>query len=310
MADPPSRAGLATTASTAPAPGRRRPGAARSFVGFARRRPSFLFGLAIVAVTIFLAVFGPLMAPYPPERALPGAGLLPPSLDHWLGTDVAGMDVFSRVISAPRIDLTIALTSSLIAFGFGVALGVVSGFFAGAAGPGRLISELIMRGADILQAFPIFIFALALVGFRGPGTENVIAALAFLNIPYFLRVTRGSVLQVRERPFVDAARCAGNSELRIAFVHVMPNALTAPLANISPGIGFAILLTAALSFVGAGVPKPTPEWGSMISIGAPNMMTGQWWTALFPGVALGITVLGYALVGDGLRDYLDPVNRD
>lgn len=281
----------------------------RSIIAFSRKRPSFLVGLAIVAVTLFLAVFGPAIAPYHPERALPGAGLLPPSPEHWMGTDVAGMDIFSRIISAPRIDLTIALVSSLIAFVLGVVLGVISGFFAGAPGLGRFLSEGIMRGADILQAFPIFIFALALVGFRGPGVENVIAALAFLNIPYFLRVTRGSVLQVRERPFVEAARCAGNSELRVAFVHVMPNALTPALANISPGIGFAILLTAALSFVGAGVPKPTPEWGSMISIGAPNMMTGQWWTAFFPGVALGVTVLGYALVGDGLRDYLDPVKR-
>jgi peptide/nickel transport system permease protein len=280
-----------------------------AFVSFARKRPSFVVGLAIVSATLFLAVFGPMIAPYHPERALPGAGLLPPSLDHWMGTDAAGMDIFSRVIAAPRIDLTIALVSSLIAFVVGVTLGVVSGFFSGARGIGRLVSEAIMRSADILQAFPIFIFALALVGFRGPGVENVIAALAFLNIPYFLRMTRGSVLQVRERPFVEAARCAGNSELRVAFVHVMPNALTPALANISPGIGFAILLTAALSFVGAGVPKPTPEWGSMISIGAPNMMTGQWWTAFFPGLALGITVLGYALVGDGLRAWLDPVNR-
>ena len=280
-----------------------------AFAAFARRQPSFALGLVIVALTLFLAAFGPLIGPYHPERALVGEGLLPPSFHHWMGTDVAGMDIFSRVIAAPRIDLTIALVSSLVAFVLGVALGVVSGFFSGAAGLGRFVSEAIMRAADILQAFPIFIFALALVGFRGPSVTNVVAALAFLNIPYFLRVTRGSVLQVRERPFVEAARCAGNSELRVAFVHVMPNALTPALANISPGIGFAILLTAALSFVGAGVPKPTPEWGSMISIGAPDMMTGQWWTAFFPGLALGITVLGYALVGDGLRAWLDPVNR-
>ena len=280
-----------------------------AFLIFARRRPAFLFGLLVVVVTILLAVSGPLVAPYNPELALPGEGLQPPSWLHWMGTDVSGMDIFSRVISAPRIDLTIALISSLIAFVAGVILGVISGYFAGSRGPGRFLSEAIMRGADILQAFPIFIFALALVGFRGPGIVNVIAALAFLNIPYFLRVTRGAVFQVRERPFIEAARCAGNSELRIAFVHVLPNALGPALANISPGIGFAILLTAALSFVGAGVPKPTPEWGSMISIGAPNMMTGQWWTAFFPGLALGLTVLGYALSGDGLRDYLDPIKR-
>ena len=281
----------------------------RNFLAFARRRPGFIFGLVVVVATVFLAMLGPYIAPYHPERALPGAGLQPPSAQHWMGTDVSGMDVFSRVISAPRIDLAIALLATLIAFVGGVLLGVVSGFYAGARGVPRVASEAIMRGADILQAFPVFIFALALVGFRGPGTENVIVALAFLNIPYFLRVTRGAVFQVRERPFVEAARCAGNKEVRIAFVHVMPNALGPALANVSPGIGFAILLTAALSFVGAGVPKPTPEWGSMISIGAPNMMTGQWWTALFPGLALGITVLGYALVGDGIRDYMDPVNR-
>ena len=279
------------------------------FVAFAARRPAPMFGLVIVVITIFLAVFGPTIAPYDPELALVGEGVRSPSWTHLMGTDVSGMDIFSRVISAPRIDLTIALASSLIAFVGGVVLGVISGYFAGSRGIGRIAGEGIMRAADILQAFPIFIFALALVGFRGPGTENVIAALAFLNIPYFLRVTRGAVFQVRERPFVEAARCAGNTELRIAFVHVMPNALSPAFANISPGIGFAILLTSALSFVGAGVPKPTPEWGSMISIGAPNMMTGQWWTAFFPGLALGLTVLGYALFGDGLRAYMDPMNR-
>ncbi len=283
--------------------------ASRDFVLFARARPAFQIGLAIVAVSLFLAMFGPSIAPYPPETALPGATLQPPSWQHPLGTDVSNMDIFSRVISAPRIDLTIALVSTAIAFVGGVLLGVISGFFGGNRGLPRMVSEGIMRGADIIQAFPVFIFALALVGFRGPGMENVIAALAFLNIPYFLRITRGAVLQVRERPFVEAQRCAGASELRIAFVHVMPNALTAPIANISPTIGFSILLTSGLSFVGAGVPVPTPEWGSMIAIGAPNMMTGQWWTALFPGIALGITILGYALVGDGLREYLDPVRR-
>lgn len=283
--------------------------ALRNFVLFTRARPAFQVGLVIVAVSLFLAVFGPSVAPYPPETALPGPTLQPPSWQHPLGTDVSNMDIFSRVISAPRIDLTIALVSTAIAFVGGVLLGVISGFFGANRGVPRLISEGIMRGADIIQAFPVFIFALALVGFRGPGMENVIAALAFLNIPYFLRITRGAVLQVRERPFVEAQRCAGASELRIAFVHVMPNALTAPIANISPTIGFSILLTSGLSFVGAGVPVPTPEWGSMIAIGAPNMMTGQWWTALFPGIALGLTILGYALVGDGLREYLDPVRK-
>lgn len=281
----------------------------RDFLTFVHGRPGFQLGLGIVALSVFLAIFGPHIGPYPTETALPGRPLQPPSWQHLMGTDVSNMDIFSRVIAAPRIDLTIALVSTAIALVGGVVLGVVSGFFGGGRGVPKFLSEGIMRAADIIQAFPVFIFALALVGFRGPGTENVIAALAFLNIPYFLRITRGAVLQVRERPFVEAQRCAGNSEWRIAFVHVMPNALTPPLANISPTIGFSILLTSGLSFVGAGVPVPTPEWGSMIAIGAPNMMTGQWWTALFPGLVLGVVILGYALVGDGLKEFLDPVNK-
>jgi peptide/nickel transport system permease protein len=281
----------------------------RSFWHFARSRPGFLGGLAVVFVTLFLALGGLWIAPYPPEEALSARAILPPSSSHWMGTDISGMDIFSRVIAAPRIDLTIALVSTAVAFVAGVVLGVISGFFASGRGIWATLSSLIVRGADIFQAFPLFIFALALVGFRGPSVHNVIVALAFLNTPFFLRVTRGAVLHVRERPFVEAARCVGGSGLRLAFVHVMPNALTPALANLSPTIGFSILLTSALSFVGAGVPIPTPEWGSMIAIGAPNMMTGQWWTALFPGLALGTTILGYALVGDGLRYYLDPTRR-
>ena len=286
-----------------------RVGKLRDFGRFVSRRPGVLIGLVIVSISFFLAVFGPYIGPYPTETALPGPPLQPPSFQHVMGTDVSNMDIFSRVIAAPRIDLTIALVSTAIAFSLGLVLGVISGFFATGKGPARLASEIIMRGADIIQAFPVFIFALALVGFRGPGAINVIAALAFLNIPFFLRITRGAVLQVRERPFIEAARCAGNSEWRIAFFHILPNALTPPVANISPTIGFSILLTSGLSFVGAGVPVPTPEWGSMIAIGAPNMMTGQWWTALFPGLALGITVFGFALAGDGLKEFLDPVKK-
>lgn len=280
----------------------------RSLVAFARRRRGFFFGLIIVVVSLFLMVFGLSVAPFDPEEALPEAPLQPPSREHWMGTDLSGMDIFSRVISAPRIDLIIALGSTFIALTAGTFLGVIAGYFEG-RGIWGTVSTLIMRGADVLNALPVFIFALALVGFRGPSMGNVIASLAFLNIPFFIRVTRSTVLGVRERPFVEAARAAGNSELGIAFRHVMPNALTAPLANVSPTVGYSILLTAGLSFLGAGVPKPTPEWGSMISVGAPNMMTGQWWPAFFPGIVLTVTILGYAIVGDGLRDYLDPTKR-
>ena len=233
-----------------------------SFARFVGQRPAFLAGLVIVGLTVFLAAVGPYIGPYPTETALPGDPLQPPSLRHPFGTDVSNMDIFSRVIAAPRIDLTIALVSTGIAFVFGVLLGVISGFFGGGErGLARYASEGIMRAADIVQAFPVFIFALALVGFRGPGAVNVIAALAFLNIPFFLRITRGAVLQVRERPFIEAARCAGNSEWRIAFLHVLPNALTPPVANISPTIGFSILLTSGLSFVGRRGARSDPGVG-------------------------------------------------
>jgi peptide/nickel transport system permease protein len=279
------------------------------FWDFMRRRPGMQFGFVVVLATVLLALFGPSLAPYPTEQATAGGSILPPSSQHWFGTDVSGLDVFSRVIAAPRIDLTIALVSTTIAFVFGVILGVISGFFSGRGGISEWVSVAIMRIADIFQAFPVFILALALVGFSGPSVRTVIAALAFLNIPFFLRLTRGSVLQVRERNFVEAARCAGNGGLRTAFVHVMPNALTPALVYVSTTIGFTILLTSGLSFVGAGVPPPTPEWGLMIQVGSQNMITGQWWTALFPGIALGVTILGYSLTADYLRIYLDPLNR-
>jgi peptide/nickel transport system permease protein len=275
---------------------------------FARHRPLMLVGLGIVVLTLFLAAFGEVLAPYP-TQAPAGPSLVPPSQEFWFGTDVSGLDIFSRVISAPRIDLTIALVSTTIAFVCGVFLGVISGFFSGHKGIADWISIGIMRSADVFQAFPIFVFALALVGFTGPSIKNVIAALAFLNIPFFLRIMRGAVLESRERTYVEAARCSGASNLRIAFVHVMPNAVGPSLVHFSTTVGFSILLTAGLSFVGAGVAPPTPEWGLMIQSGAQNMMTGQWWTAVFPGVTLGITILGYALLGDNLRIFMDPMNR-
>jgi peptide/nickel transport system permease protein len=166
-----------------------------------------------------------------------------------------------------------------------------------------------MRVFDVSLAFPVFIFALALVAVLGASATNVILAMIFVNTPVFVWLTRSEVLSIRERPFVEAARCSGNGDLRIAFRHVLPNSLAAPLTQLSVVLGFSILLTAGLSFLGAGVPVPTPEWGLMVSQGASTMITGQWWTALFPGLALATAVLGFALVGDGLRIFLDPKQR-
>ena len=243
-----------------------------------------IFGFVVIAINLILALIGPLIAPFP-TQAPAGASLIPPNATHWFGTDVSGMDIFSRVLAAPRVDLTIALVSTTVAFTCGVALGVLSGFFAGRTALAGSSSAAIMRAADICPGFS----ALRVRAWRwsasaGRATRNVIMALAFLNIPFFLRLTRGAVLQMRSRTFVEAAICAGNSELRAAFVHVMPNSIVPALVHFSTTIGFSILLTAGLSFVGAGVPPPTPELGLMIKVGAQNMMTGQWWTALLPGL--------------------------
>lgn len=279
------------------------------FLRFARRHASLRLGLIIIAAWVLIALLAPVISPYPPTEPHPRDVLQPPSRQYLLGTDKDGMDILSRVLWAPRIDLGIAVTSTSLAVLLGVPIGALAGYFGGRRGFLGLVSEWLMRAVDVSLAFPVFIFALALVAVLGAHAVNVILAMTFVNTPVFIWLTRSEVLSVREKPFVEAARCSGNSELRIAFNHVLPNSLAAPLTQLSVVLGFSILLTAGLSFVGAGVPVPTPEWGLMVSQGASTMITGQWWPALFPGLALASAVFGFALVGDGLRVYLDPKQR-
>lgn len=219
-----------------------------------------------------------------------------------MGTDNTGKDILSRVMSAPRWDVTIAVLSTAISYVVGVILGVVSGFFAGERGFKGILSEVIARVTDIVQAFPPIVLALGLVAATGAGLTSIVLVVAFLGAPVFLRLTRAAALSVKERTYVKAARVAGMSDLNIMIYHVLPNSLGPPLANVSVIAGWAVLLTAGLSFIGAGVPVPTPEWGSMIAIGQNNVITGQWWPVLFPGLALGLTVLGFALSGELLRE--------
>jgi peptide/nickel transport system permease protein len=210
---------------------------------------------------------------------------------------------------APRIDLGIAISSTVIASVVGILVGAVGGYFIGGGGVAGLLAESVMRAVDVVQAFPVFIFALALVAVLGPRATNIIMAMVFVNTPVFIWLTRSEVAHVRQQPFVEAARCSGNGELRIALVHVLPNSLAPALTQLSIVMGFAVMLTAGISFVGAGIQVPTPEWGLMVSQGASTMITGQWWVALFPGLALASTVFGFALVGDGFRNYIDPKRR-
>jgi peptide/nickel transport system permease protein len=281
----------------------------RDLAGFAWARRSFRTGLLIIGFWMAIAILAPVISPYPPTQPGPGHVLLAPSLSHLLGTDENGMDILSRILWAPRIDLGIAVTATACATALGIPIGALAGFFGGRRGWLGRLADWTMRLVDVSLAFPVFVFALALVAVLGASIVNIVLALTFVNTPVFIWLTRSQVLSVRERPFVEGARCVGNSDLRIVFKHVLPNAIAAPLTQVSIVLGFAILLTASLSFVGAGVPIPTPEWGLMVSQGASNLISGQWWPAAFPGLALASAVVGFSLVGDGLRLYLDPKLR-
>jgi peptide/nickel transport system permease protein len=268
-----------------------------------------MFGLIVVGFWLVVSLLAPVVAPYSPTHPFVDAVLAPPSGRFLLGTDSNGLDILSRLMWAPRIDLGIAIASTILALLIGVPLGGFAGYFGGRRGLEGALATVAMRVVDVSQAFPVFVFALAIVAALGPHAVNLVIAMAFVNAPVFIWLTRSQVLAVRERAFVEAARCGGNSERRIAFRHVLPNALAAPLTQLSVVLGFSVLLTAGLSFVGAGIQLPTPEWGLMVSEGASTMITGQWWIAVFPGIALASAVFGFALVGDGLRVYLDPVLR-
>jgi peptide/nickel transport system permease protein len=276
------------------------------FVGFTRSNRAFLIGLVIVALSVFLMAFGPMIGTHNPTAEDFNATLTGPSGAHWFGTDQNGRDIFSRVIAAPRVDLYIALVSTFFAMAIGIPLGVLA---TGTSRFGEASGEVMLRGMDVIQAFPVFILALALVAGFGPSAFNVIIALTILQFPVFLRLTRGAALSVRGRTFVEAARIGGAGTGAVMFRHVLPNSIGPALVGASVAVAQAILITAGLSFVGAGIRPPTPEWGAMISDGAQNLITGQWWPSVFPGLALGIIVLGYALIGDGLRVYLDPARR-
>ncbi|MDQ0221401.1 ABC transporter permease [Peribacillus cavernae] len=254
-------------------------------------------------ITLLCAIFAPIIAPYAPEEAIVEDSRLAPNSDHIFGTDETGMDVFSRVVHATRIDVTIAVFGTLLSLLIGIPIGLAAAYREG------LFGEITMRIADVLQAFPVFILAIALVSILGNNVQNIIIAIAFLNAPIYMRFVRSEVLSIKQRPYVEAARCAGMSNLKIMFKELLPNSLRPTMVQASINMGWAILLTAGLSFIGAGVRVPTAEWGSMIAIGAPLIITGQWWSSFFPGVAIGITVLGFALFGDFLRLYLDPERR-
>lgn len=302
---------MSSRAGTSPLPKRKkgRGFSLRFLLAFLRVHPLFAVGYAIVIAVALMAVLADVIAPFPPETANPEDFLQPPSWRHLLGTDSTGMDVLSRIIYAPRIDLTIAVSGTLISALIGSLIGAVVGYYQEMRGVRAFAAGTIMRSADVLQAFPVFVFAIALVAIFGQSLQSIIASIAFVNIPIYLRLMRGQVLSIRHMRYIEAAYLAGRSDAAILLRHIIPNAMAPVLSQLSVNIGWSVLLTAALSFVGAGVEAPTPEWGSMIASGFQNIITGQWWPSVFPGIALAVTVFGFALVGASVEVLADPARR-
>lgn len=261
------------------------------------RNPKYVAGFALLVIFCALVVAAPLIAPYDPIATDSVHNRLPPSPAHWFGTDTAGRDVFSRVVYAPRVDLVIALFATALALIIGIPLGLATGYFRGIG------VDTILRTADLVQAFPVFILAMALVSLSGSSIQNIIYVIAFLHAPIYLRLTRSTVLSLVDRPFVEAAICAGNSSGSLLLRHILPNATDETLVQASVNAGWCILLTAGLSFIGAGVREPTPEWGQMIANGFSDLVTGEWWISVFPGLALGLAAFSFSVVGDFVREY-------
>jgi len=284
-------------------------GFSRFMLSFFKEQPAFAAGYLIVTLVVLVAVFAPLIAPYSPITANPADYLQPPNLRHFLGTDATGMDIFSRVIYAPRIDLTIAVLGTIVSSIIGTALGAIAGYYNEVGGIRGAVASVIMRSADVIQAFPVFVFAIALVAIFGQSIRSIIFSIAFVTIPIYLRLMRSEVISVRTMRYIEASVATGISDLSIIVRHILPNSMSSVLANLSINVGWAILLTAALSFVGAGIRAPIPEWGSMIAMGFQHVTTGQWWPSVFPGVALAMTVLGFSLIGASIEYLSDPIKR-
>ena len=262
-----------------------------------KRSRLFRVGLFIVFIDILLAIIGPWIAPYPLIGAVAKPGLSPRG-SHWFGTDPSGLDVFSRVIASPRIDIVIALGATATAVVGGTLLGLAASFMP------RVIGESTMRLADTVQALPGVVLVLIVVLLTGQGTINIILILGILGVPLYMRLARSEVLSLRQRPFVEAAIADGDRQWSVAVRHVLPNALTPALALSTVTMGYALLAVTGLSYVGAGVKPPAAEWGSMISAGANGIPLGQWWMSVFPGLAISLSVFGFAIVGEGLQRVL------
>ena len=258
-----------------------------------------LVGLVIIVSIAFTAIFAPWIATHDPLKISMLNQVEPPSEKFWFGTDEYGRDIYSRVIYGSRITLYISILSVVVATLFGVSIGAISGYFGG------WTDNIIMRLMDAVMSFPAILLAIGIMAVLGGNLNNVVIALGFVYIPRFARIVRGSVLSLKEKEFVEAALAAGKSDLYIIFRHILPNCMAPLIVQITASLAYAILAESALSFLGLGAPPPAPSWGNILS-DARNFMLDNASMTVFPGIAITIAVLGFNLLGDALRDVLDP----
>ncbi len=259
-----------------------------------------LIGVIVVGLFLFLAVFGELLAPHDPYAAdITNSKLLGPSLSHPMGTDELGRDLLSRIMTGTRISVQVALIVLGFAVTFGTTVGLIAGYWGG------WVDEVLMRLTDMFLAFPALILAVAIAASLGRNLRNTMIALATVFWPWYARLVRAQVLSIKEREFVQAAHSIGLSNSRIMLRHILPNAASVIIIQLTLDVGFAILATSSLSFIGLGAQPPSPEWGTMMST-ARNYFRDAWWYMAFPGLALTLTVMAFNLLGDGLQDALDP----
>lgn len=268
-----------------------------------RINSSLLMGGAIVLLMVLAAVFAPLLTPHDPIRLnIPGR-FQPPSAEHLFGTDQYGRDVFTRVLYGARYDLLIAVLAVALAAGVGTPLGMLAGYFRG------WTDTVIMRLMDLLLAFPNILLAMTLAAVLGPSLNNAILAVAIVGIAGYARIAYASTLAASSEVYVEAARALGAPHHRLLLRAILPAIIAPIVIRGTLGMGFTILLAAGLGFIGLGAQPPTPEWGAMINEGRNQVILGRWWTSVFPGLAIVLLVTGFNLLGDGLRDALDPRSR-
>lgn len=264
-----------------------------------KRNPLTLFGLVLLLLIILLSIFAPLISSYDPTKINITERFSPPSAKHWFGTDEVGRDIFTRIIYGARLSLGVGVAVVLSAGIVGTIIGSVSGYFGGR------IDQIIMRVMDMILAFPSLVLAMALAATLGPNLQNAMLAIAIIKIPVYVRLARAETLALREKLYVKAAVTFGIKPWRIIARHIVPNAVSPVVIQVTLDIGDAILLVATLGFLGLGAQPPTPEWGAMISVGWKYLLD-YWWYPTFPGLALFLASCGFNLIGDGIRDILDP----